>query len=74
MRPFILIAALPAILAAGPAAAYVGPGLGLGALGVVAGFFAAIVLACYALVGAPIRRFLRRRRGGAASRGGPDGT
>lgn len=43
--------------------AYVGPGLGLGALGVVAGILLSVFLALLALVWYPIKRFFTKMRG-----------
>jgi hypothetical protein len=47
-----------------PAAAnaYMGPGLGLGMISVVLGFFGSILLGFVAILWYPIKRFLRRRR------------
>jgi membrane protein implicated in regulation of membrane protease activity len=50
-------------LAAGPAAAYIGPGAGLSLLGALWGVLAAIFVAVLFLVAWPLRRLLRRRRG-----------
>lgn len=52
-----------------PAAAYVGPGAGLTAIGIVVALLAAIVLALVGFVWYPLRRLLgkRRRKGADAS-------
>ena len=42
--------------------AYIGPGLGAGALGVVFGVIGAFFLALFAIVYYPVKRFLKRRR------------
>lgn len=55
-----LIISISLMTAAGEAHAYIGPGLGLGALGVVLGFLLSIVLAILALVWYPAKRLLRR--------------
>jgi hypothetical protein len=52
-----------------PAAAYVGPGAGLTAIGTVIAFFAAIVLAAVGFVWYPVKRLLRRQPSAA-----PGGT
>mgnify|MGYP001461256798 CR=1 FL=1 len=56
----ILLAALLAVCA-GPAHAYVGPGLGAGAIGALVGVVGAVLLAVFAVVYYPIKRMLRRR-------------
>lgn len=56
---FCLLAVLYAI----PASAYVGPGLGAGTLGVIAGFIGSIFLGLFAIVWYPIKRLLKRTRG-----------
>lgn len=42
--------------------AYVGPGLGLSAVGVIVGVLLSILLAVFAIVWYPLKRFLRRFR------------
>lgn len=44
------------------AAAYIGPGLGAGAIGVVLGVFGSILLALFAVLYYPIKRVIKRRR------------
>jgi hypothetical protein len=44
------------------AQAYVGPGLGLGALGVVLGLLASVFLAIFAVVWYPLKRLFTKRR------------
>jgi len=56
----LLTAALALI--ATPALAYVDPGLGLGAIGVVVGLILSIVLAIFAFVWMPIKRALGRNK------------
>ena len=46
------------------AQAYVGPGLGAGALGAVLGVVGAVLLAVFAVIYYPIKRMLRRRKAG----------
>lgn len=53
---------------AGPALAYVGPGLGAGAVAVVLGLIGSVVLALVAIVWYPVKRLLRKRRGTAAAK------
>ncbi len=48
----------------GQAHAYVGPGLGTGALGVILGVIGSVFLALFAIIWYPIKRLLRRRKGG----------
>jgi hypothetical protein len=54
------------LLSTGLAQAYVGPGLGIGVVGAILGFLAAIVLAVIGMVWYPIKRMLRAR---SAARG-----
>jgi len=53
---------IAALILAAPAQAYVGPGLGLGALGVVGGLFLSLVMAFFAFVWMPIKRVFTRRK------------
>jgi O-antigen/teichoic acid export membrane protein len=53
---------LATFLLSKPAMAYIGPGMGGGALAVIIGFFAAIFLAFMGIIYYPIRRFFRRRK------------
>lgn len=50
------------VLLTSPAQAYVGPGLGLGALGAAAGVLFALFVALFALVWMPVKRLINRRR------------
>ncbi len=43
-----------------PANAYIGPGIGLGALGVILGLIASILLAIFGVFWYPIKRLLRK--------------
>ncbi|MCZ6770959.1 MAG: hypothetical protein O7G83_03090 [Proteobacteria bacterium] len=73
MRPITFsIYALGFVAVAGQAEAYVGPGLGLGAIGVAAGILLSFVLVLVALVWYPLKRlFVGRARNGAADAEGP---
>lgn len=51
------------VLYAAPVLAYVGPGLGAGTLGVIAGFIGSIFLALFAIIWYPVKRLLKRIRG-----------
>lgn len=53
---------MSALLFTGVAEAYVGPGLGAGTIGVILGFLASIVLALFALLWYPIKRFLKKKK------------
>lgn len=57
-----LAVAACALWPTGPALAYVGPGLGAGALAVVIGLLGSVLLAVVAVVWYPLRRLLRKRR------------
>ena len=48
--------------ATGTAQAYVGPGLGAGAIGAVLGIVGAVLLALFSLIYYPIKRVLGRRK------------
>ncbi len=62
MRKLINIASLPGLMCvSSSAAAYVGPGLGMGAVGVILGLLMSIVLAILALFWYPFKRLLRKR-------------
>jgi len=45
-----------------PAAAYIGPGLGLGSLGALIGVVISVLLAIFALLWYPLKRLLARLR------------
>ena len=49
------------MLAALPAQAYVGPGLGAGLIAAVSGFFIAVALALYAVFWLPVKRMIRKK-------------
>ena len=61
MRLFLLLALSIALLP-GLAQAYVGPGLGAGAIGAVLGVIGAVLLAIFAVVYYPLKRALRNRK------------
>ncbi len=58
MRTYLILAAGIAAMIAQPAEAYVGPGLGLGAIGVVIGLVMTLIMAAIAFVWMPIKRML----------------
>lgn len=58
--PVLATAAIMALVA-GPAHAYLGPGLGLGIIGTVIGVIAAIVLTLFGLVWYPLKRMFARK-------------
>jgi Na+/melibiose symporter-like transporter len=62
MFKLTLVALTLSAAMAGPAAAYIGPGLGAGAIGVVLGVIGAIGLALFAIIYYPIKRMIRRKR------------
>lgn len=59
---------LAAILWPANANAYVGPGLGLSAVGVIAGILLSVALAVFAIVWYPVKRFIRKLRRKAGSK------
>ena len=60
------------ILLAGPAAAYIGPGAGLGAIAVVLALVAGFLLLLVGLVWYPMKRLLKRRKTRQAQKDGPE--
>jgi hypothetical protein len=59
---FATLAFLALCLHAAPAMAYVGPGLGTGAIAAVLGIFAGIFMLIVAVVWYPIKRLIKRKR------------
>lgn len=59
-----IVAALALATIASPADAYIGPGAGAGTIAVVLGVLASIVMAFFAILWYPVKRFLKRRRSG----------
>ena len=53
---------LSALLAAGPAAAYMGPGAGLGMIGSLFAVIGAVVIAVLGIIILPIRMVMKKRR------------
>ena len=66
--PALPVAAL-ALLAAAPAQAYIGPGVGLGVIGTVFGIVATLALAVFGFLWYPMKRLLAKRRGTNAKPG-----
>jgi hypothetical protein len=62
MQLIIFVACLLAIFQPLPAYAYVGPGLGLGALGVILGILVSIFLAIIGIFWYPIKRLIMKFR------------
>jgi hypothetical protein len=56
------VALLTVIVFSSNADAYIGPGLGAGALGVVLGVLASVILAVFAIVWYPLKRFLKKMK------------
>ncbi|MGG7567370.1 hypothetical protein ACQ5SO_14560 [Rhodovulum sp. DZ06] len=74
-RLTVALAALPLILAAAPAAAYIGPGAGAGTIAVVLGILASVVMAFFAILYYPIKRMLKKKKAArteAPKTDGPD--
>jgi len=57
-----LLLAAPLLLAAMPAAAYIGPGAGAGTIAIVLGILASIVMAFFAILWYPMKRLLKKWR------------
>lgn len=60
----ILFALIVVCAAATPAYAYIGPGLGTGVVSTVLALLASFALAVFAIVWYPIKRLIKRLRGG----------
>lgn len=58
-----------ALLAAGPALAYMGPGAGLGMLGSLVAVIGAVILAVLGILILPVRMLLKKRRKGVPPAG-----
>lgn len=54
------------------AEAYVGPGLGMGTLGVIIGFVASLLIALFAILWYPLKRLLKTRKKSSISQKHPD--
>lgn len=61
--PIRYAAILALSLAAGPAAAYIGPGAGISFVGAVLTTIAGILLALLAILAWPVRKLIKRMRG-----------
>lgn len=62
-QPLRFIAAITMLAGPAVAGAYVGPGLGLGAIAAFLGAVLAVLLAIVGLVWYPVKRLLRKRKG-----------
>ena len=58
----LLFCAAAIIFTASPAAAYIGPGMGAGAVAVVFGVIASVFLAIFAVLYYPIKRLIKKRK------------
>jgi hypothetical protein len=72
MRLNIILATALVATIAMPAEAYVGPGLGLGALGVVVGLLLSVFMALFAFVWMPLKRLFTGRTAGMPAEIGDD--
>ncbi len=62
MKRNIFVAAALIVLSVGPAQAYIGPGVGAGAIAAVLGVLAAIGMAFVAILWYPIKRMMKKRK------------
>lgn len=62
MYKTLLLGAITVLASAGPAHAYIGPGVGAGTIAVVLGVLGAIGLWVFAVLWYPFKRLLRQRR------------
>ena len=60
------------VLPAGPAAAYIGPGAGLGALAVTLALGVGVLLLIAGLVWYPLKRILKQRKGNSGQNETPE--
>ena len=60
MSKFLLYLSL--VLVSSPIYAYLGPGMGGGALAVIIGFFAGVFLALWGILYYPIKRFIQNKK------------
>ena len=60
------------LLAPSPAFAYIGPGLGAGAVATVLAVLGSILLGIFSVIYYPIKRLMRKRRSGSRLRGQGD--
>jgi hypothetical protein len=61
-QPALVFCLALALLAAMPAQAYVGPGVGAGTIAIVLGILSSIFLAFVGIVWYPIKRLIKRRK------------
>ena len=57
-----------------PAIAYIGPGLGVGAVGAVLGVVGGMLLAIFAVLYYPIKRMLKKRRESSSTKANKGGS
>jgi len=62
MRNAIKVSILVLLAATSPAQAYIGPGMGGGAIAVVFGILAAIFMAIFGFIYYPVKRWLKKRK------------
>lgn len=76
LRSAMLLGLALAATTPDPAAAYIGPGAGLGAIGAIVALFGAIVLLIVGFVWYPVKRLLGRSKTKSAARdeSNPDAT
>lgn len=72
-KQVLAIASLLSLAAPGTAAAYVGPGLGVGAIAAFFGAVLAVLLAIVGVVWYPLKRMFGRRKGREGADDGPPG-
>lgn len=58
------------VLAASPAAAYIGPGAGAGTIAVVLGIAASVIMAFFAILWYPMKRIMKKRKAAKAQEAG----
>lgn len=70
----VILLAAPIAMAAIPAQAYIGPGVGAGTIAVVLAILVAIFLAFFAVLWFPAKRLIKKRRAAIAARADDDGA
>ncbi|MEM1411549.1 MAG: hypothetical protein AAGH19_04250 [Pseudomonadota bacterium] len=69
MNPLVALLGLALLLLTTSAQAYVGPGLGLGALAVIIGIVVSILIALFAIVWYPLKRRMAAKKKAAEGEG-----
>jgi hypothetical protein len=69
-RAVLAPAAILAVLAAGPASAYIGPGAGIGAIGAAIALILGVLFVLVGFLWFPLKRLMRKRQSNAGQTSG----